>query len=217
MKITHAAPWLEIDLGAPRRVLSWSLTRPGFVTARHIVMREVRNADLGPDFDVLPWLRAELAAHDRAGAVAMLTSRDLAAHENAAATVEGVTARCLATVGLSNAERIGHRLDRTGHDWGTINVALATDAALSETALLELSHIVTQARTAAVIDTGHALPCGRATGTGTDCVAVAAPPGEQPFAGMHTALGEAAGRAAYDAVRRGAQVWMDTVRREGET
>lgn len=213
MSLALDRPWLDWDLGTPHRVLSWSLTNPGFVTARHITWREVRNADLPRDFDVLSWFRDQLAARDRAQAVAMLTSRDLTAFEQAQATVDGTTARCVATVGLSNAERIGHRIDRSTHDWGTINIALCTDAALTDAALLELSSIVTQARTAAILDTAHHLPPGPATGTGTDCIAVAAPPGDQPFAGMHTALGEAAGRAVYDAVRRGAQVWMDHVKR----
>ncbi|GAA6199583.1 adenosylcobinamide amidohydrolase [Aquicoccus sp. SU-CL01552] len=213
MRVTLESPWLELDLGAEARVLSWSLTRPGFVTARQILWREVRNADLPEDLDVLAWFRAELAAREAGDAVAMLTSRHLEAFETAQATVEGVTGFCLATVGLSNAERIGTRLDRTGKDWGTINVALHLDLPLSEAALLELMSIATQARTAAVMEAGLDLPTGRATGTGTDCIAVAAPAGDTPFAGLHTPQGEAAGRAVHEAVQRGAQVWMETVRR----
>jgi adenosylcobinamide amidohydrolase len=204
-----------MELGRPHRVLSWSLTRPGFVTADTILWREVRNADLPRDFDVERWLRAELAARGTPGAVTLLTSRDLDAYEVAAAVVEDVTAQAVATVGLSNAERVGTRLDRSGKDWGTINVALQISSPLTDAALIELVSIVAQARTAAIIEAGHDLPTGRATGTGTDCIAVAAPPGDQPFAGMHTPVGEAAGRAAYQAVRQGVTVWMQTVRREG--
>ena len=151
MRVTLDRPWLELDLGAEMRVLSWSLTRPGFVSARRILWREVRNADLPEDLDVLAWFRAELAARKAGDAVAMLTSRDLDAYETAKVEVGGVTAVCLATVGLSNAERIGTRLDRTGKDWGTINIALRLDLPLSEAALLELMSIATQARTAAVM------------------------------------------------------------------
>ena len=216
MRVTLDRPWLEMDLGRQVRVLSWSLTRPGFVTARRILWREVRNADLPEDLDVLGWFHGELAARGAGDAVAMLTSRHLEAFETAQATVEGVTAFCLATVGLSNAERIGTRLDRSGKDWGTINVALHLDLPLSEAALLELMSIATQARTAAVMEAGLDLPTGRATGTGTDCIAVAAPAGDTPFAGLHTPQGEAAGRAVHTAVRCGAQVWMETVRRPGD-
>ncbi|MGD9862629.1 MAG: adenosylcobinamide amidohydrolase [Pseudodonghicola sp.] len=216
MRVTLDRPWLELDLGAEIRVLSWSLTRPGLVTARRIVWREVRNADLPEDLDVLAWYRAELAARGCDDAVAMLTSRTLDAFETAEAEVEGVRAFCLATTGLSNAERVGTRLDRSGKDWGTINVALHLDLPLTEAALLETLSIVAQARTAAVMDCGLDLPGGRATGTGTDCIAVAAPAGDTPYAGLHTAQGEAAGRAVYDAVRHGADIWMRHVRRPGE-
>ncbi|MCA0869943.1 adenosylcobinamide amidohydrolase [Seohaeicola saemankumensis] len=216
MKLTLSRPWLDIDLVQPHRVLSWSLTRPGFVTATRLTWREVRNADLPPDLDPIAWFHRELANRDTADAVAMLTSRDITAYEIATATVGTATATCIATTGLSNAERIGTRLDRSGKDWGTINLAVITDQPLSDAALLETLSIATQARTAAVIDTGHVLPTGVATGTGTDCVAVAAPPGDAPFAGLHTPLGESVGRATYDAVRRGAQVWMDHVRRPEE-
>jgi adenosylcobinamide amidohydrolase len=215
MSVTLSRPWLSMDLQGPHRVLSWSLTRPGFVTADTILWREVRNADLPQDFDVEGWLRAELAARGTPDAVTLLTSRDLDAYEVAGAQVEGVTAQAVATVGLSNAERIGTRLDRSGKDWGTINVALQVSCPLADAALIELVSIVAQARTAAIIEAGHDLPTGRATGTGTDCIAVAAPPGDQPFAGMHTPVGEAAGRAAYRAVKQGVTVWMQTVRREG--
>ena len=66
-----------------------------------------------------------------------------------------------------------------------------------------------QARTAAVMDAGFDLPGGggTATGTGTDCVAVAAPSGANPYAGLHTATGEAIGRAVYTAVHSGALEW----------
>ncbi|MCR9127275.1 MAG: adenosylcobinamide amidohydrolase [Rhodobacteraceae bacterium] len=202
-------PWLIWDLGAPHRVLSWSLTRPGMVTADRILWREVRNADLPRDFDVLTWFRTQLAQRGQADAVAMLTSRDLAAYETASHQADGVTAQCLATVGLSNAERIGTRMDRGNQDWGTINVAVRVDAALAPAALIETLSIATQARTAAIIDTAHRLPDGIATGTGTDCIAVAAPPGDLPYAGLHTAVGEAVGAAVYRAVRAGARAWMD--------
>ena len=215
MSVTLARPWLSMDLQRPHRVLSWSLTRPGFVTADLILWREVRNADLPRDFDVERWLRAELAARGTPEAVTLLTSRDLDAYEVATAQAEDVKAQTVATVGLSNAERVGTRLDRSSKDWGTINVALQVSQPLADAALVELVSIVAQARTAAILEAGHDLPTGRATGTGTDCIAIAAPPGEQPFAGMHTPVGEAAGRAVYQAVKQGVTVWMHTVRRAG--
>lgn len=213
MKLTLAPPWLDCDLGAPHQVLSWSITRPGFVTANRIVWREVRNADLTPDLDVTAWLTAQLQDRGQTDAVTMLTSRTIDAFETADCKVDGQRAFCVATIGLSNAERIGTRLDRSGKNWGTINVAVQVSTALSQAALIETLSIATQARTAAIIDTAFALPTGIATGTGTDCIAIAAPAGDIPFAGLHTAIGQAVGQAVYSAVFKGAKIWMEQVRR----
>ncbi|WP_138934176.1 adenosylcobinamide amidohydrolase [Roseovarius arcticus] len=219
-RLTLDAPWLEFDLGADMQVLSWAINRPGMVIARRILWREVRNADLPADLDVEAWLHGALEARGALDAVTFLTSRDITFHHVAEVQVEGVSAIAVATAGLSNAERIGYRMDRSGQNWGTINVALRLDAGqgashpagLTEAAMIEALSIAASARTAAVMDAGLDLPKGRATGTGTDCIAVAALRGTVSYAGMHTALGEAAGRAVYDAVHAGAAEWMQTVR-----
>lgn len=207
MRVTLDRPWLSADMGDNHRVLSWAVHRSGIVTARRILWREVRNADLSQDFDVDRWLRAEVAARGVDDAVVMLTSRDIGAHHRADATVGGVTVSCLATVGLTNAERVGHRQDPAGRDWGTINIAVQVAAGLTLPALVEAATIAAQARTLAVIAAGVMLPQGAATGTGTDCIAIAAPEGDVAYAGLHTVVGEALGRAVHDAVAEGAAHW----------
>jgi adenosylcobinamide amidohydrolase len=206
-------PWLLFDLGTDMQVLSWAINRPGFVTARRILWREVRNADLPRDMDVPGWFASELAARGATDGVAFLTSRDVTSFEQATASVEGIAAHCVATVGLSNAERVGQRVDRTGTDWGTINIALRLSEGLTQAGLVEALSIAAQARTAAIIEVGLPLPTGIATGTGTDCIAVAAPVGSNVYAGLHTAAGEATGAAVYRATLAGAQRWMTEVRR----
>ena len=208
IKVTLTRPWLMADLGTPCRVISFAPWRPGFQTASHIIWREVRNADLTPDFDAEAWYAAELARNGHADAVGLLTSRDVGRHALRMAEVEGIRVACLATVGLGNAERIGARLGRVLVDWGTINVAVRIAAPLSESALLEAFSLTAEARTAAVLSVGLATPLGLATGTGTDCIAVAAEPGSMAYAGKHTAVGEALGRAVFDAVQAGAADWM---------
>ncbi|MBF9029381.1 adenosylcobinamide amidohydrolase [Rhodobacterales bacterium HKCCE3408] len=196
-------PWLRVDLGRPHRVLSFAPHNPGFVVARHVLWREVRDADLVPGFDALGWLSAQCGPED----VAMLTSRDLGRFRLETAVSGQVRADCLATVGLSNAERVGTRQAAPGI--GTVNILVALDTGLTDAALIEAMTIVAEARTAAIIDHGRDLPTGRATGTGTDCIAVACPPGgDLPHAGLHTETGEAIGRATYDAVAAGARDWM---------
>jgi adenosylcobinamide amidohydrolase len=208
--LTLERPWLTLDLGAEHHVLSWAINRPGEVRTRTILWREVRNADLPPELDVGAWLERELDARGQSDAVAFLTSRDVRAHFTARATVEGVSVQAVATVGLSNAERIGTRVDRRGKDWGTINIAVISDTGMTQAARLEALSIATQARTVAVMQSGLKLPGGTATGTGTDCIAVASPAGPAAYAGLHTALGEAVGQAVLRVVGTGVADWMAT-------
>lgn len=208
-----AKPWLSFDLGQPMDVLSWSINLPGFVQTSQILWREVSNADLPQGMDVRLWLADELKRRQSEDAVVLLTSRAIERFETRTARAGAVEARAVATVGLSNGERVGTRVDYGGRDWGTINVAVRVGAGLSQTGLLEAMSIAVQARTAAVMDARFELPTGIATGTGTDCVAVAAPAGATDFAGLHTDIGEAVGRAVYDAVAAGAAAWK-TERKE---
>lgn len=226
MSITLDAPWLEFDLGQDMQVLSWAPHRAGFQSARRILWRQVRNADLPEGLDAGEWLRKELHTRMAMDAVCMLTSRDVTAHHLACAEIESVRVTALATVGLSNSERVGHRVDRSGRDWnrdlaqdlrdrayGTINIGLQISAPLSQTGLLEALSIATEARTAAILEAGHMLPdlSGLATGTGTDCIAVAAPEGSSDYAGLHTAVGHAIGQAVMQAVAEGARAWQDSI------
>tara|TARA_R110002012_G_scaffold23596_1_gene79936 strand:- start:3319 stop:3990 length:672 start_codon:yes stop_codon:yes gene_type:complete len=209
--VTLARPWLTFDLGRDMQILSWAINRPGFVTARRIVWREVRNSDLPKGMDVREWLGTALQSQGHSDAVAFLTSRNVSFFTQSTAKIRRTTAHCVATVGLSNAERVGSRVDRQAQDWGTINVAVRLNSGLSQTGLIETLSIATQARTAAILDAGLALPTGLATGTGTDCIAVAALKGPQDYVGLHTDIGEAVGAAVYRATTLGARQWKSDV------
>lgn len=210
MQIDLNRPCLTLDLGAPHRVISWAVHRPGLVQASRIVWREVRDTDLPPGLDVEAWLAGDLDARGLGDAVVMLTARDIGRHHLAQAQVGAVTVQAVATAGLMNAERIGARVPVLGASWGTINIALRVDAPLTDAALIEAVSMTASARTLAVMDHGPRLTIGQATGTGTDCIAVACPLGDAPLphAGMHTDLGEAIGRAALDAISAATVEWM---------
>nr|WP_167852691.1 adenosylcobinamide amidohydrolase [Pseudotabrizicola sediminis] len=211
MTVTLDRPWLLADLHRSRRVLSFALYRPGFVMARHILWREVRNADLTADFDVSDWFARDLARLGHAEAVGMLTSRNVGRFVQTQARVEGYDVACLATTGLGNAEAVGSRLPMAGTQgsYGTINILIKINPGLTESAQIEALSIVAQARTAAIMDCGLRLPDRNcATCTGTDCIAIAADPGAAGFAGPHTALGEAIGPAVRGAVAQGAAEWI---------
>lgn len=204
-------PWLTLDLGRDMRVISWAPYRPGIVTARHILWREVRNADLTEDFDVLQWLAQECHLRGMQKAVAMLTSRKIATFSVAEANVGGVDVKAVATVGLSNAERAAPVLPRPEQpyaSYGTINIAVIVTHPLNDIGLIEAQSIASAARTAAVLESGAMALSGPATGTGTDCIAIAAPAGQDVFCGLHTAPGKAIAAAVYAAVREGADQWI---------
>lgn len=205
--VTLDRPWLEARLPQRMRVFSHAPHGAGFRSTDRVLWREVKNADLTPDFPVERWFAAEMAAR-APEAVGMLTSRDVGTWAGARAEVGGVTAHAVATLGLSNAEAVGQRLPWHSADYGTINLLVATDAALTRTAQIEALTIAVQARTAGLLDTGLPLTTGMATGTGTDCVAVACPPGALRYAGLHTTVGEAIGAAVRGLIGTMARDWV---------
>ncbi|PWR24935.1 hypothetical protein DKG74_03975 [Zavarzinia aquatilis] len=203
---------MAVDLGTDCRLLSWAPHRPGFQIARRVVWREVRNADLTPDVDALALLRDGLADLGALDAVAMMTSRDIRRHFTSRAAVDGVSAACLATVGLGNGERVGRRRHARPPGFGTVNMLVHVSQPLDDIALLEAQSVAVQARTLAILEGDYRpdpdLP--PITGTGTDCIVMACPVAgtPAPYAGLHTAVGEAVGAAVLSAVRAGVADWL---------
>lgn len=212
--ITCNPPHLVATFDAPQTMLSWSITKPGFQVARRAAWREVRNADLPCSEDPLVSIRRMLAEAGLDDAVALVTSRDITRYRLAQSSIDGVAATSLVTVGLSNGERVGSRCSQPVWLPGTVNVLAHVSQPLSEAALIETVSIVTQARTAAIMDAKVERAGAIVTGTGTDCIVVAAPEcrgvGERraQFAGLHTAVGEAVGDAVYRAIQEGVAVWQ---------
>ena len=206
--IACAPPFLTARFPSPRRVLSWSLLHPGFATIRDVVWVEVRNRDLGPDVDPRRFLQGKLADAGMPDALGLMTSRDVRRWRLCAMAVEDVRAACLATVGLSNGERVGARGPARAMA-GTINALVHVSRPLTDGAMVEAISIVAEARTAAILESLRTQGRSAITGTGTDCIVVAAPvEGEPtPWAGLHTAIGEAIGAAVYRVVREGAEEW----------
>jgi len=206
--VACAPPFLTARFAEPQRTLGWSLLHPGFAVVTDVVWVEIRNSDLGPSVDPCAFLKARLAGSGLPDALAFMTSRDIRRHHLCRRRAGAVEATCLTTVGLSNGERIGSRRAHALHA-GTINTLVHVSVPLTDGAMVEAISIVAQARTAAVIDFQNA-PRGTATtGTGTDCIVMASPCRGEPvaWAGLHTDVGEAIGRAVYDATHAGAEQW----------
>ncbi len=174
----------------------------------------VASEELGTSVSPREFLRNKLAQAGIGGdAVGMLTSADLDGYIDIEKSSSGFSARVIATVGMTNALRVGDLPSREIHA-GTINLLCAVSARMTKEALIEAVSIAAEARTAAVLESGilsgeTGLP---ATGTGTDCIVLAAPvaPLEaEPieYAGKHTLAGSLIGQSVFEAIRAGTESW----------
>ena len=213
MELRHEFPWLVVELGAPHAVASWAVVGGGLQEAEAVAWLQVRDADLGPELDPAQWLEKRSSQAGLAHAVCMLTSSDLMHHQVARNEIDGLCAEVVATVGLSNRLAVGD--PPTSGVVGTINISVVLNRALSPSAMLEAMSIAVEARTAAMVSlqTHSTVSEKLATGTGTDCIVVAAPLTNKTeparYAGKHTALGAVIGQAVLHAVTAGGKVWME--------
>ncbi len=217
LDVLREGRWLVVELGEPREMLSSALVGGGRRRASIVAWYAVDGRELTPPVDTRGFLVERLAERGISGAVGLMTSSDLDRYVDVEKSADGRSVRVIATVGMGNALRAGDPASEGG-GVGTINVVCAVSAALSEEALVEAIALVAEARTAAVLEAG--IPSARsglaATGTGTDCIVLAAAvDGERiGFAGKHTLVGHLIGDAVGEAVRRGVASWK--ARREAE-
>lgn len=201
---------LLVRFATLQRMCSWAIVNGGFVETQAVGWIEVGHSELRPPVDARSLLRTRLKQAGAAGAVGLLTSRDVTTFADAAAHDGDMRARCIATVGLGNALRAGDPPGPSARI-GTINLLCHVDVGLTDEALLEAMSIATEARTVSILEA--AVPSARsglsASGTGTDCIVMAAPVAgcRQRYAGKHTRIGHVVGAAVAEAVRQGATRW----------
>ncbi len=120
---------------------------------------------------------------------------------------------CFATVGLSNALAAGD-LTTYEEQLGTINLIVVLSQPLTLPAMIEAVQIVTEAKVSALVtaEIRSTVSNTLATGTGTDCVAIACPTAGAMYryCGKHTKLGELIGQVVSNAVREGIQKAIPT-------
>jgi adenosylcobinamide amidohydrolase len=189
-------------------VLSWAPFNGGAHRAGAIVNHQIAPGDRAASERPHPYLdalmrRLRLAPRT---AVAMMTGADIrnACHATARRGDLMVGAWC--TAGCSNALRIGDPATARAPAPGTINLAVVINQPLSRCAMAEALAMATEARVAAMHEAGIASTRTRlpATGTGTDCVVIAAPINRRSHAycGKHTVIGELIGKAAMRSCTR---------------
>ncbi len=201
---------LVLDLGETCRVLSWAIAGGGARRARHVVWRQVMGDELRPPVEPARLLQDYMDALAHGDAVGLLTSFDVRAYVERVVTRDGVTAQCVATVGLGSALRAGDP-PLASAQVGTINIVCHVSESLTPEALVEALALASEAKALAVREAGISSGVsGRpASGTGTDCIVLAASDGgaHSPYAGKHTAIGHVIGASVHDAVREGATHW----------
>jgi adenosylcobinamide amidohydrolase len=191
---------LEAHLAEEHRALSSAVLGGGLAT-----MRSWLNLQVPPDYartDPEEHLR-EASAGLAPPVVGMLTAVDVA--ERVTAAHGGATA--VATVGATHALAAAGRRPRALGRVGTINVLVVVRAPLTDAGLAGALLTAVEAKAQALADAR--VPArnarGWATGTATDSICVACPPGAtEPFAGPATRTGAELARAVHAAVLAGA-------------
>lgn len=213
-ELSECGKWLRVNFDIPHMTKSWAVLGGGTKEALAAIWRQVTGDELSLGLDPQEYLTAQIDAHygpDAASCqvIGFLTGARLARHSEAFMAHSGIWARCIATVGLNNALRVGDPPGSAAPYPGTINILLQTSVPLTDLAAIEALSIVAEARTVAVLESGIQSTAGPglASGTGTDCIAVASPKesraAARTYAGKHTVLGHLIGAAAYKAVATG--------------
>jgi len=200
--------YLIVEFSEPYHTLSWAILNGGKAQTSEVVWHQVRDKDLGEDVNPYLFIKDRFSQYDNA--VGLLTSANIKDYVDVCKSLDDYSARCIATVGLSNALRTGDP-PGTVKSVGTINILVQLSMPLSEQAFIEAMSIATEARTLAILESRTpsiqtSLP---ATGTGTDCIVIAAPVSQtvNHYAGKHTAIGSLIGSVVYEAIYSGAQIW----------
>ena len=210
VSLVRNGAWLVVHFAESHRMASWAIVGGGLRHARTVAWLHVSEADLRPPVDATKFLRSRLEAADMPDAVGLLTSRELDSYIDVNRSYRGSRARCIATVGLGNALRAGDPPGPSGRI-GTINVLCHFSVPLSQEATLEALALAAEARSLAVREA--AVPSQvsgePASGTGTDCIVIAAPDAGEParHVGKHTVAGHLIGAVVHEAVSRGVERW----------
>lgn len=138
----------------------------------------------------------------------MMTAASMNSFQFAVQTLGNINVYCFLTAGLSNALAAGDPgefkplqmfKDLEHARFGTINMAVGTNAVLSDAALTEAMIVITEAKSSVLFELGvkSIVSARMATGTGTDSAIVFSaetpdkmPVLEEKFCGKHTILGE---------------------------
>jgi adenosylcobinamide amidohydrolase len=200
---------LVVTFPGSRNVMSWAILNGGLRThASHILNHHIDPCT--PVDDPRQTLRQAASRIGIKGTfVGMLTGADIRKFSMARAVYNELEAYVIATAGCGNLATVGETgryVERNSPPVpsGTINIIVAVNYAFTHEAMLEAMAIVTEAKVRAMFEFGlKSVSTGQpATGTGTDCIAVAVGHDRRyVFCGKHTKWGELVGRASLESIR----------------
>lgn len=209
---------LVVSFSSPHRVLSWAPLHGGVCQAEHVMNCQI---PLSADRQVIreqlqepPAVYLQRRAHRlglRGTTVGMMTGVKLERLTQRHTDSACFRVSCFATVGCTNVLTVGDQGNYLEDvPPGTINLIVICNQPLTLGAMVEAVEIVTEAKVRAFYGAGvrsvvSGLP---ATGTGTDCVAIACPlqGRRHRYCGKHTKLGELVGRAVLMCIAEGLRV-----------
>lgn len=201
---------LQIGFSQECRTASWAIHGGGIKTADGVAWMQVCNDDIRPPVDPRHLLQQTLEDHQLHRHVGLMTSAMIANATHVEQSFGPLHVSCTATVGLGNSMRAGDNPSPSGRI-GTINMAIESNVAMSDEALLEGLALMTEAKTVAMMEARikSYLTGAWASGTGTDCAVIAAPVRghQEVYCGKHTKLGHLIGHCTYEAVRQGIDIW----------
>jgi iron complex transport system ATP-binding protein len=198
---------ITVTASQPFKVLSSALVGAGFQWATHFVNRHVPKDYRCDDAEeeMKQYLRAH--AFDVQRTIGMMTAVCLEDAAYVYRKEETFSLFTIVTAGIGNAVDVAKAWERTKstQEVSTINIIVFIDGQLTEAAYVQAMMTATEAKTKALYDE-HVLDPETntmATGTSTDCIAIAASQINTAFdyAGTITPLGKAIGRSVYEATR----------------
>lgn len=201
-------PWLTVDLGTPHTVMGWPVVGSACTTASTVTWLQVENADLPCSVDPDAFFLHRARREGVPAEIGLMTAADITRYAMSRCDSERGVVSAVATLGIGNGESVFPRASakpKQPYHIGTINILAVFPCPLTQKAHLEAISIVSEARTAAIMDLCLPTDDSRRpiTGTGTDCIVVAAPRVGTPLlhCGLHTELGTALGEATFKATR----------------
>jgi adenosylcobinamide hydrolase len=213
---------LVVSFLRPVQILSWAILNGGFRSqVAHFINHRVATCSPG---GIAPetYLRQVGGRLGLKGTVVgMMTAADVHRHSISYASYKDLKAIALATAGCNNLATVGEE----GHFMeseslplciGTINLLVAVNYHFTHEAMLEAIAISTEAKVKAIHEAGlrSRQISELATGTGTDCVAIAAGTERRyRICGKHTKWGELIGRVSLAVIRDALKKAISNTRR----